>query len=370
MLGHVFADVAGDHAHMQPVCRSRQHAQLYVYRLGLFWQLTIGKGKPRTRKTRDGAFAVGNVGGSTEQNTLVAWPGWGAEMAVNALNSLIYQHSIGGASGILPLDFELVIPAPLAYPITMEDLVERWKYVNELFISLPSAGQMMITENHIFFIDREEEGKQWEMGMRTRRTQYLEWWVQERGELAAELIQPRYAHFMAFETQTGGDSAFYTWTAHQNNPDAQRFTDIVFVHMKDEATDHDRNILIAWPGWGTQQVLAALNRHLQENDITNIVLPSALSLPLTIEDVVDRWEDVNELFFSLHSDRRIWITCHAWLPSVTREYGFTAEMMPGRGVRWGLTLEAGDTREAWEQERLERREQYERWWTRERRRRG
>ena len=324
-----------------------------------------------------------------EPDTLFAWPGVAAETTLAYMSEIIRHYKTGEGSAnpplLLPDDPELVIPASLTTPFSMEYLLELWEDVNELYLSLHSTDQTRITEffdirlisqerrtppeesspDYELYMEILESGRQVRAERRIRREQYLEWWAQERGELASDLIKPRYAHFMAFETQTGGDSAFYTWTASEDDSEAQQFTNIVFVHSENEVGNYDSNTLVAWPGWGTEQVLYELNRYLREIDRATIVFPSSLSLPLIVGDLIEHWEDIDDMFFSLHNDIRINITRSAWRLGFTREYSFTREM---RFIQYGRWERHIVEREAWEQERLERREQYERWWTRERRR--
>ena len=194
---------------------------------------------------------------------------------------------------------------------------------------------------------------------------------QYRGELEQELIMLRYAHIMAFETQTGEDSAFLTWIAYREDPEAQRFTEIVFVHSEEDAARFDVDVLVAWPGWGTWRALDGFNymlfwateaRHIPEH-LSHIKIPESLSYPLTFEAIVDNWEEVNELLSSFPCGWQTFPFRYAWTIGFLEEYRFSSEMIRAlHDLRGPAYLE---DRAAWEQERVERREQYEEWWAQE-----
>ena len=81
--------------------------------------------------------------------------------------------------------------------------------------------------------------------------------------------------------------------------------EIVFVRSYEEALQHaNTSTLAAWPSSETARALAAFNV-LLHSDIERLAdfepLPGDLTFPITIEDLVDRSEDVRELWRSLPS---------------------------------------------------------------------
>ena len=312
-----------------------------------------------------------------DSDVLVAWPSAKTEYILEDFNQIIYRalKLDGEACGNFPEGFELTLPGSLVYPITTTDLVEKWEDMNNLFHLLPEEYQITIAQYRNRYRAEwwalTEVGQMMWTDLRERRERYLEWWEQERGELEPELVKLRFAHIMVFENQTGSDSPFQTWIAYREDPSAQRFTEIVFVHSEREAAYFDENILVAWPCWGTWAALWELNNmifrateahHIPEH-LMHISMPDSLTYPLTFKDLVDKWEDVNELLSSFPVGMQAWPVYFAWRISVLEEYKFCSEMVHVRHFRRGPPhLEE---RAAWEQNRLERRERYEEWWAQE-----
>jgi len=103
------------------------------------------------------------------------------------------------------------------------------------------------------------------------------------------------------------------------------YTDIIFVHTKEESIGFTDDIIVAWPRTNAETgevdiifyeaiisgIYWALDR--SEEELTRTIGSSAgqlfrpivtleefgLSYPLTIEDFVDNWEKVSELWFTL-----------------------------------------------------------------------
>ena len=71
-----------------------------------------------------------------------------------------------------------------------------------------------------------------------------------------------------------------------------KYKDIIFVYSEEEAEGYPENVLVTWPTENTEKILINFNQYilLREIDIT----PFSLTNPITMEDVVERWEQVND----------------------------------------------------------------------------
>ena len=98
----------------------------------------------------------------------------------------------------------------------------------------------------------------------------------------------------------------------------------------------------------------------------NALARAASSMPL-LPIPTPRWLPYTESDAEFRGGVTAGYGTSAYIVGFTRECSFTREM---RFIQYGRWERHIVEREAWEQERLERREQYERWRTRERRRRG
>jgi len=73
--------------------------------------------------------------------------------------------------------------------------------------------------------------------------------------------------------------------------------DVEFVFSREEAEAGDENTFYFWPSERTERMVVGFNRLIQRDDIE--LEPFSLSYPLALEDFVERWENVWELFLSL-----------------------------------------------------------------------
>ena len=71
-------------------------------------------------------------------------------------------------------------------------------------------------------------------------------------------------------------------------------TDITFVHSELELPEYSNYILFGWPSYATIGLVDYFNEHFYDQ-----IEESNIMYPLTVEDVVDNWEDVHELWNSL-----------------------------------------------------------------------
>ena len=110
----------------------------------------------------------------------------------------------------------------------------------------------------------------------------------------------RFASAFNFE---GGNYGYHIFKAHL---DMVIYLDgpveeLVFVHSIEDSKGFPSDVLVAWPGEGTVKSLEVFNYELCivfENENNRIVIPEGLTLPITLEDLVDRWDLVFELFYS------------------------------------------------------------------------
>jgi len=79
---------------------------------------------------------------------------------------------------------------------------------------------------------------------------------------------------------------------------SESFDDIVFVFSEADISEHDDRVVIAWPTENTVIILNNLNRYTIRNavDLTEF----SLTYPITMEDVVERWELVNDYLSSIN----------------------------------------------------------------------
>jgi len=101
------------------------------------------------------------------------------------------------------------------------------------------------------------------------------------------------------------------------------FTELIFVHSQEEAVDMPDNVVIAWPCCFSIGVLKMLNEAVnrtendiifwrrQSRDILNLE-DFGLVYPLTITDIVDNWEQVRRVWFTLtqHEQQLIFENAH------------------------------------------------------------
>jgi hypothetical protein len=109
-----------------------------------------------------------------------------------------------------------------------------------------------------------------------------------------------YAAEMCFDSDQGYSSRIQVAL---NSGD---YTDCVFVLLESESSSYSANILVAWPTKNTERVLSNLNFVINYEEID--LESYSFEYPITMEDVVERWEDVYSLFdaFTDSQLRYIW----------------------------------------------------------------
>ena len=166
---------------------------------------------------------------------------------------------------------------------------------------------------------------------------------EERREMEREMrIKAVYADSLSFETFCElddsrlivGEVAFILTIENRKKPEAEWYRYVVFVNSMEEAKQYlGTNTLAAWPSEMTPRALAALNvwfaeatsENWKERGGRHVPIPESLSFPVTMEDVMDNWEAVNELRMALRG-------------------GATSDMRDA-GVKHGSWAEGGGLRE-------------------------
>jgi hypothetical protein len=84
------------------------------------------------------------------------------------------------------------------------------------------------------------------------------------------------------------------------------YTAFAFVHSEDLSKGYGDNVIVAWPAKETEIALARLNDHIEHFGID--LTPYSLSFPITKEDTVDKWEEVNRFINNeLDSSQRFFL---------------------------------------------------------------
>ena len=142
-----------------------------------------------------------------------------------------------------------------------------------------------------------------------------------RGHVETSILRKAlYGHIFRFtdvKVLEEGDrlpNIFIRYKFFRDDPNVDSFTDVVFVMSPVEAVGFDDAILVAWPSHETWSMLEALNAFVRDifiepredlawmiETFPNMHFPETLSYPLTVEDLVERWQDVWQLYDSLPS---------------------------------------------------------------------
>jgi len=193
------------------------------------------------------------------EDILVAWPGETSKERLYLLNQFVIEQEV---------DLESY---SLQYPITMNDLVDKWEMVHKVFSRLSSASHEMIN-----------------MGG------WLLWYYGRNQE--SDNVREKIYYINRFDLSCTIDFLIY---------EGDFYIDCVFVMSKEEAQGYADNIIVAWPNRWTDRIIERLNEYVYENEI-DLELYS-LQYPVTREDIVEKWEELNALLDSFTSSVRSWI---------------------------------------------------------------
>ena len=112
-------------------------------------------------------------------------------------------------------------------------------------------------------------------------------------------IKANYAAKMYFDSTVGPrldiNDAYATGNYHE----------CVLVGSEAESHGYGDDVIVAWPRGDTEKILYNFNHHVSNEGID--LSPFSLTYPITMDDVVNKWEDVNNLYYSFSSSARDYI---------------------------------------------------------------
>jgi len=85
-----------------------------------------------------------------------------------------------------------------------------------------------------------------------------------------------------------------------------KYKDIIFVYSEEEAEGYPDNVFVTCPTKNTEKILIIFNRYGISHEID--ITPFSLTYLITMEDVVERWEQVNDFLDSLTNSLRDGLT--------------------------------------------------------------
>jgi hypothetical protein len=100
-----------------------------------------------------------------------------------------------------------------------------------------------------------------------------------------------FSHFMWFHTTYDGPGLLSS--AYLKGD----VSDIEFVYSEDENVGFEEGVVVAWPSDETVLVLGNLNRYTKRHEVD--LTEYSLTYPITMEDVVERWELVYDYLSSI-----------------------------------------------------------------------
>ena len=71
-----------------------------------------------------------------------------------------------------------------------------------------------------------------------------------------------------------------------------KYNDIIFVYSEEAAEGYPENVFVTWPKENTEKILINFNRYIILREVD--IIPFSLTYPITMEDVVERWEQVDD----------------------------------------------------------------------------
>ena len=95
------------------------------------------------------------------------------------------------------------------------------------------------------------------------------------------------------------------WLRATSRKLADQFTDVVLVYNEEDAAEFPDSVIVAWPYEKTYKMLDAFNYEIFSRAID--LEQYSLQYPLTIENLIEDWEKVDDLWWN--EVRRL----HEWL---------------------------------------------------------
>jgi len=83
-------------------------------------------------------------------------------------------------------------------------------------------------------------------------------------------------------------------------------TEVVFVHTEEEAVGFPDHVMVMWPGRLTRGALVEINDIIRRDEVD--VTEFGLTYPITIENLVDDWEKVRDLYsVGFNNNQKRWV---------------------------------------------------------------
>ena len=110
-----------------------------------------------------------------------------------------------------------------------------------------------------------------------------------------------YANILEFHNHTGSALLLYETFKGMG------YTNFVFVHSDEEfvAGSFSEDTVVAWPSLYARCMLAARNNWIRENEKQSYIEQYSLEYPLTVEDLVDNWQNMLDVLLHIGQSNRI-----------------------------------------------------------------
>jgi len=177
----------------------------------------------------------------------------------------------------------------LSYPITLNDLVDNWENVSYFYFNALGIGQRDRIRDvpdryfEIYQARMLEELNLSEEDIHLRQLLLFGQWLHFEHNMDLRFMD------MRLEIESG----------------THRYTDVVFVHSTEEALDVIDGVIALWPTGYTLIAVEILNDRINRSGWLEFE-DFDLNYPITIQDVVDEWENVFEVWQRIGVVGRYW----------------------------------------------------------------
>jgi len=115
-----------------------------------------------------------------------------------------------------------------------------------------------------------------------------------------------YAVEMRFNSNEG-----FMW---ENTDEHGNYRTFIFVNSEIESKAYGDDVIVAWPTESTEKILYNINSYVSDENID--IAPFSLAQPITMTDIVEKWENVNSLLDSFS------ISMQAYVLDPSHAYGY------------------------------------------------
>ena len=130
----------------------------------------------------------------------------------------------------------------------------------------------------------------------------------EKGNADMDVRRERQRKAMYFEEMYFRSSIYHRRAYWPDT--ASEYSDFVLVHSEAEASEYPDDVIVGWPSDITPKIVDELNAEILLAEID--LEPFSLEYPITIENVVEDWEKVRDLWWNaLSSSDREYIKRNA-----------------------------------------------------------